>query len=374
MPARKRVKTRYLGVYYVVGRSKEEYGKPERIYYIRYRRNGKEIEEKVGRQFQDGMTATKARRIRTECIEGKRLSRRQAQDRKIEGKNSGPKRDETETIELALLAEKWALFANSATDGFWLFDEASNLLEINMAAMRTFPHGTRRDDILGRNIIELFPEAKAVYDTEPFRNVVKTGKPLNIKDLPFPRRLGDIHVNVKAFKVGAGYGTIVTNITDRVRKERALKERETELENKTRDLEEVNTALKVLLKRREQDKGELQEKVIFSVKELITPYIEKLKAAVNDPQKTKNLIGIIESNLGDIVLPFQQGLSAKLSQLSSMEIQVANLVKQGKTTKEIAELFNLSTKTIDFHRDRIRKKLDIKNKKINLRTYLSSEI
>jgi DNA-binding NarL/FixJ family response regulator len=58
--------------------------------------------------------------------------------------------------------------------------------------------------------------------------------------------------------------------------------------------------------------------------------------------------------------------------LTPTEIQVANFIRQGKTTKEIAEMLNLSPKTIEFHRDNIRTKMGIKNKKINLRTHLMS--
>ena len=153
--------------------------------------------------------------------------------------------------------------------------------------------------------------------------------------------------------------------------ESRVKERTKELEIRTSDLEEVNTALKVLLKRREEDKTELEEKVLFSVKELITPHLEKLKNSRLD-HRQETLMGIIESNLDDIVTPFMQGMPTKFSKLTPTEIQVANLVKQGKITKEIAELLNVSTKTIDRHRDNIRRKVGIKNKKINLRTHLLS--
>ena len=65
MPSMKRVRTRYPGVYYIMGQSIK--GKPERIYYIRYRRGGKEVEEKAGRECLDGMTPEKAVEIRSEC-------------------------------------------------------------------------------------------------------------------------------------------------------------------------------------------------------------------------------------------------------------------------------------------------------------------
>ena len=371
MPARKRFKTRFPGVFHIEGKMLGT-GKKERIYYIVYRKDGRQIEERVGRQSRDNMTPAKARRMRNECIEGKRPSRKEIRNhREMEKKNEGNK-VERESDDLKLMEEKWPLFANAATDGFWLFVSDLNLVELNDAALASLPSGPTREDMIGRNVIEFFPEGMKSGEVENFREVVKTGKPYVVKNIILPQRLGGIHVNVKAFKAGAGLGAIVTNITDRVRKERELKRREVELEIKTRDLEEANTALKVLLKKREQDKEELQEKVLLSVKELIVPYLEKLKKVEEKPA-TESLINIIETNLDDIISPFAQGLSQKMLKLSSMEIQVANLVKQGKTTKEIADLFNLSTKTIDFHRNNIRKKLGIKKEKVNLKTYLFSD-
>jgi PAS domain S-box-containing protein len=160
-------------------------------------------------------------------------------------------------------------------------------------------------------------------------------------------------------------------ISNRKKAEKALKQKGIELEAKTIGLEEANTALKVLLKQREDDKVELEEKVLLNVRELVFPYLEKLKMKKLG-EKQQAYIGIIESNLNDIVSPFVHGLSSRLIKLSPTELQVTNMIKQGNTTKEIAEIMNLASSTIDFHRNNIRKKIGIKNKSINLKTYLSS--
>jgi PAS domain-containing protein/DNA-binding CsgD family transcriptional regulator len=159
------------------------------------------------------------------------------------------------------------------------------------------------------------------------------------------------------------------DITERKRAEKALKKREKELEVKSRNLEELNTALKVLLKQREVDKDELEERTVSNVKHLVLPYIEKLKKSSLEA-KDEAYIGIVESNLKDIVSPFSQRLSSKYMTFTPKELQVANLIKEGRTTKEIAELLNASPGTIDFHRNNIRNKLNLKNKRANLRSYL----
>lgn len=161
----------------------------------------------------------------------------------------------------------------------------------------------------------------------------------------------------------------ILDITERKRSERALKKREKELEVKSRNLEELNTALKVLLKQREVDKEELAERTLSNVKHLVLPYIEKLKKGSLEA-KDEAYIGIVESNLKEIVSPFSQRLSSKFMTLTPKELQVAYLIKEGRTTKEIAELLNASPGTIDFHRNNIRNKLNLKNKRANLRSYL----
>jgi len=150
-----------------------------------------------------------------------------------------------------------------------------------------------------------------------------------------------------------------------------LKKRETELDIKNSNLEEMNSALNVLLKKREEDRKKLEENVLFNAKQLLIPYIEKLKNN-NLGNKKDGLLKILESNLNNMISQFAHTLSHKHFNLSPLELQIADLVKQGKSTKEIAEIFNLSTRTIEFHRQNIRKKLGLKHKKSNLRTHLLS--
>ncbi|HEU20501.1 MAG TPA: PAS domain S-box protein [Deltaproteobacteria bacterium] len=159
------------------------------------------------------------------------------------------------------------------------------------------------------------------------------------------------------------------DITDLKQAEEEAKKREQEVHSKSRNLEEVNTALKVLLKRREDDKNELEEKVLLNVRELAVPYIEKLKKTRLSSNQFIYLT-ILEKSLNDIISPFLHNMKVKYSKLTPTEIQVANLVKEGRTSKEMSELLNLSTRAVDFHRGNIRRKLGLKNKRSNLQSFL----
>jgi PAS domain S-box-containing protein len=162
------------------------------------------------------------------------------------------------------------------------------------------------------------------------------------------------------------------DITTRKQTEQSLRERERELGIQTKNLEEINAALSVLLKKREADKTELEEKVLFNINQLIEPYIAKLNQSGLD-ERQKALAIIIESNLKEITSSFAFSLSTPHLNMTPKEIEVANLIKQGKASKEICEILGSSEKVIAFHRQNIRKKLGLLNKKVNLKSYLISK-
>ena len=164
---------------------------------------------------------------------------------------------------------------------------------------------------------------------------------------------------------------IVTDITERKRSEKRLREKDKKLKRQAKNLEEMNVALKILLEQRDKEKADIKENQLISLKKLIFPYIEKLQKNRLD-EESQTYVNIIKSNLEEIIAPMSDTLSSKYIDLTPAEIQVANLIKQGMTSKEIASMLHVSPKAVSFHRGNIRKKLDLSNKKINLYTYLQS--
>jgi len=163
---------------------------------------------------------------------------------------------------------------------------------------------------------------------------------------------------------------VIRDITKRKLAEEAIIKRERELAIKSHELEELNTALKVLLNQRDKDKTDLEERLLVTVKELVLPYVEELKKKRIDDQGMA-AVNILETNLRNILSPFTHKLSSKYSNLTSREVRIANLIKEGRSSKEIADLLNVTPSAINIYRYRIRKKLGMNNKD-NLRTYLSS--
>jgi DNA-binding CsgD family transcriptional regulator len=153
--------------------------------------------------------------------------------------------------------------------------------------------------------------------------------------------------------------------------EEELRQSREALNEQKQGLEEANIALKVLLRQRENDRVELEDKILLNVKELILPHVSKLKRA---PLKSreKTLVEIIETHLQDIISPLLQKFSNAKIMLTPQEMQVASLVKDGKSSKEIAAILNVSEATINFHRKNLRIKFGLKNQPTNLRSYLLS--
>ncbi len=269
--------------------------------------------------------------------------------------------------------EKFRVISTASNDMIHLNDKAGNLLYANPVTERLL--GYPLEDILNT------PSEKLIHPDhqEMIRNDMES---LFIeREVPSPREirlvkqdgtLMDVEVSgflVELHEEHKYTGAILRDITDRKRAEETLQESEATLKAQSNHLVEANTALRVLLKQREDDKKDLQENVLSNVKELVAPHLERLKKSGLSSNQMA-FVDVVESNLESIVSPFIGKLSSKYLGLTPMEIRVADLVKQGKTNKEIAEFLCLSTNTVSGHRYHLRTKLGLKNKKANLRSFL----
>ena len=271
--------------------------------------------------------------------------------------------------------QKYRELFENANDIIFILDFDGTILSCNAAAAKTY--GYESEQMLGLTIESLLdPEYLPVV-----RQFIQ--KRLNNIDVQNPQEFltytkdGEavwVEVNARIMKENGRQVSvhgIARNITERKKMEEALKKRELELEEKSHNLVDANKALKVLLRRREEDKTELEEKVICNMRELVLPYIENLKMTDIDSQQL-NQLKIIESNITEIISPFLRTLSSRYPNLTPMEMKIIHFIKEGRSTKEIAALLKASTRTVEVHRDNIRKKMRLKNRKVNLRSHLLS--
>jgi len=168
---------------------------------------------------------------------------------------------------------------------------------------------------------------------------------------------------------------LILNAKDRLEqmvdmRTKELEDKSEQLALRTRNLEEMNTALNVLLKKIENDKKEIENNIRANLQESLFPHLENLKNS-NLSNEQKACIAVMEEAVNAIATPFVKDLRLKHSNLSSKEIQVCSLIKEGRTTKEIATILNVSIKAVEFHRYNIRKKLRLTRNKSSLSAYLS---
>ncbi|MEM5789346.1 MAG: helix-turn-helix transcriptional regulator, partial [Syntrophobacteraceae bacterium] len=166
---------------------------------------------------------------------------------------------------------------------------------------------------------------------------------------------------------------VATDVTERRKMEdevrRSRDELELRVQERTKTLADTNAALRLLLKLREEDRQISREAVLANIKHSVQPYIEKLKSCRLSGEASTYL-DLVETKINEIASSFIRTMSDKFLDLTPMEIRVGELIRDGRTTKEMAELLHLSPGTIRYHRENLRQKLGIKGKAFNLQTFL----
>lgn len=137
--------------------------------------------------------------------------------------------------------------------------------------------------------------------------------------------------------------------------------------------EEMNVTLKNVLNAIEKDRRDFENRLSARIRTSILPALEKVDKET-DASVRKSYLTLLGQQLVGLTSGFDTELDAGLLKLSRTEIEVCRLIQGGCSSKEICEAMNLSFETIQTHRKNIRRKLDLRGRKVNLHAFLSNRI
>jgi PAS domain S-box-containing protein len=169
------------------------------------------------------------------------------------------------------------------------------------------------------------------------------------------------------------YFWLCTDVTDLRALNTALESSQASLRTQTRALEEYSVALRVILEQSRQERLGLQRLMRENIDRLVAPLIDRLEVAVRERPEAVYL-DAIRQTLQEIAnspgaVP-EQAADPMQGALTRREVEVARLVKMGKSTDEIADILHVSAATVSYHRKMIRSKFGLRGDHTRLETYL----
>ncbi|NOX34749.1 MAG: PAS domain S-box protein [Deltaproteobacteria bacterium] len=301
------------------------------------------------------------------------------------------KRQEIKALETArnLAEQKYYLLTNATIDAIIMITPEGKISFWNPAAEKIF--GYKKKEIMGKNLhLILAPGKYHDQYKKGFEKFKQTGKgPLigRLIELTATKKDGTefpIGLSLSVTKVDGEWISIgiVRDITKRKQDEKALwnahmilektvEQRTAELKQVNRELSEANVALKILLKKSSEQSHEIEKKILNNIDTLVLPFLEELLSKLKN-KNNRIICSTIKKNLELVTSSFSQTLSIKYQNLTPREMQIADLIRHGKSTKEMAQFLGISSYTIETYRGNLRKKFNLKNKKMNLRSFLQS--
>jgi PAS domain S-box-containing protein len=251
--------------------------------------------------------------------------------------------------------DQFRLLFNRAFDTLLLFDPEGRVVNSNETASLLLGYG--KEELLRLRLEDLvskmeFPEIRA-----RLQDVLASGMDA-VREVTLKNNIGheiETEVGCKAIKTG-NQDFVLASFRDLT--SRKVIERE---------LERKNSALKEVLANIEEEKLQVKKSFGERIETVLLPMARRL--ANEDGTLNQGYFKTLEDTLTEMSFSFG-GLDKAFERLSPREIEVCRLIKSGATNKEIARSLNLSYGTVAKHRERIRKKLVISKKGINLSAIL----
>jgi PAS domain S-box-containing protein len=287
--------------------------------------------------------------------------------------------------------ESYRTLADNSPDFITRVDRLLRRIYANQAVADLL--GVSREDMLTKTVSELgFSPKRAKAWDALLKKAITSGVPQRVQ-AHLPTHAGKKILDWRLEPEFDEQGQVVSvlniarDITEEVqiqeellrhrdRLEELVVQRTQELQQKTEDLqgyatqlEDLNTALRVLLDQRPADQHETENRLLSCLNSLVLPHLEELSTLGLSARQVASLQEAID-NLRELGRNFSSNLSSSFSGLTPREIQVAHMVRDGRTSKEIANILCISVRAVDFHRLNLRQKLGMGPKGESLRDYL----
>lgn len=254
----------------------------------------------------------------------------------------------------------------SIQDGVSILDTDMNIKYVNNSIKYWYKESGK---ILGKKCYKIYHNRKSPCETCPVKRTLVT-KNAEFDTVPYNSPSGQNGwqelFSIPIFNNKNEIIAVLEYVRD-ITLQRYIEERLQHLLERIDNIEERNELLTQLLRQRDAEKEDLESTIAKNMEKFIKPSLEHLKKYTDE----KN-IEFVESLIEEILQPIAKKRNSIIEKLTSREMQIAEMIKDGKTSKEIAEILCVTKKTIDFHRANIRKKLGLRDKKVNLRSYLLS--
>jgi PAS domain S-box-containing protein len=278
---------------------------------------------------------------------------------------------EKRTAELTKAMERLRSILDSSPDSITVTDADANIIDCNQATLDNLGY-TSKEELIGKNAMETIAEKDLERAMKNLAIAIEKGSIHNIeyevirKDgHTFPANLSASAIKDTSGNI-EGFVSIAQNITKRKQAESALKESEALLRDQKLELEQKNIALREIIAQIEIEKRKIKDDIAANASTVLLPILEKFRM----DETTQKYVDLLRHHIQGLTSEFGGKMSEIGNNLTSREMEICNMIKGGLTNKDISRLLNISDQTVEGHRKKIRKKLGITNKQINLTAYL----
>jgi PAS domain S-box-containing protein len=259
---------------------------------------------------------------------------------------------------------------NNIPDMTWLKDADSRFIAVNRAFSEMV--GIDQETLVRETCEICFGKELAAAFIEADRDVMNSREQKTFEESIMNTEGKEILLETIKSPIITDSGDIVgtvgisRDITDRKKIENSLKISEEKLLEQKNALEQKTYALREIIEQVEVEKKIIKDNIMINVEKIVMPILERMKLNSESVEYVELLENIIEN----LTSSYGSEITKVSYKLTSREIEICNMIKKGLMNKEISNLLNISTRTIENHRKNIRRKLDIQNKNVNLTTYL----